>query len=80
MNPPPFSHSFFILEAIEFQASVKDGVIRVPAAYRERLTRPVRVILLTESEPEREDLINQLLLKPRKAKGFRPLSRDAAHE
>ncbi len=68
------------MEAIEFRASVKDGVIRVPAEYRERLTRPVRVILLTDDEPEREDFIGQLLRKPRKVKNFKPLSRDTAHE
>lgn len=36
---------------IEFQTTIKNGMIEIPAAYRERLPQQVRVILLSEEAP-----------------------------
>ena len=36
------------MEAVEFQATVKDGTIEIPREYREGLSARVRVILLPE--------------------------------
>lgn len=74
------------MEAVAFEAEVEGGMIRVPAAYRSRFTRPVRVILLAEeseparSEPMRGDMISRLLKSPRKIKDFKPLSRSDIYE
>lgn len=77
--------------AIEFQSKIRDGVIEVPAEYRERLRREssddmVRVIVLTgeaaekHERPEQPDMLYQLLNNPIQAKGFRPYKRDETHE
>ncbi|MBP6788519.1 MAG: hypothetical protein KA170_13075 [Candidatus Promineofilum sp.] len=77
--------------AIEFESKIRDGVIEVPAEYRERLRREsgddtVRVIVLTGEaaeervRPEQPDMLYQLLNSPIQAEGFRPLKRDEIHE
>lgn len=66
------------MEAIEFQAPVENGMICVPAEYQDRLTKPVRVILLAEQRTGRKNMIDQLLRNPRKVKDFKPLSRALA--
>jgi len=37
--------------AIEFQATIKNGIIEVPHQYRKHLSKRVRVILLVEEAP-----------------------------
>jgi hypothetical protein len=77
--------------AIEFQSKIKDGVIKVPAEYQERLRREsgddtVRVIVLTGAAAEKHgrleqpDILYQLLNNPIQLKGFRPLKRDETYE
>lgn len=75
--------------AIEFQVKVKNGVIEIPAEFREQLQREsgndeVRVIVLTTEQSEREssgnDLIGRLLLAPQPVAPLNPLSRYEAHE
>lgn len=68
------------MKATEFQANVENGLIRVSAEYRSRLTEPVRVILLAEERTERKNMIDRLLESPRKVKGFKPLSREKIYE
>jgi hypothetical protein len=34
------------MQAIEFNATIRNGVIEVPEPYRSRFTQPVRVLLL----------------------------------
>lgn len=41
--------------AIEFQATIKNGIIEIPTAYRGRLPQQVRVIVLGEEAPTSED-------------------------
>jgi len=68
------------MEAVEFQATVKNGIIEIPQEYLESLTSHVRVILLPERPYESSaDLIDRLLAHPVRLKGFRPLGREDAH-
>ena len=77
--------------AIEFQSRIRNGVIEVPAEYRERLRREsegdvVRVIVLTgETDEEqgpsaRPDVLDELLANPIRVKDFKPLNRDETHD
>lgn len=68
------------MEAIEFQANVENGVIRMPAEYQNRFTKPVRVIVLAEQSTQRKNMIDQLLRKLRKVEDFKPLSRKQIYE
>jgi hypothetical protein len=70
-----------VLNAVEFQAIVKNGMIEIPREYRKRLSQRVRVIVLAEEERKAQpaSLIDDLLLNPIKIEGFRPLTRDEAH-
>ncbi len=43
--------------AVEFPARVKNGTIEIPEQYRDRIKEHVRVILLSEEERPRADLI-----------------------
>ena len=66
--------------AIEFQATVKDGMIEIPQQYRKNLSKRVRVILLIEEVPSAtRNFIDQLLTHPVKVEGFRPLTREESH-
>ena len=80
-----------LIFAIEFQSKIRDGIIEVPAEYRERLRRQsgddtVRVIVLTGEAAEmhessdQPDILYQLLNNPIQLKSFRPLKRDETHE
>ncbi|MDQ4078739.1 MAG: hypothetical protein M3220_21165 [Chloroflexota bacterium] len=67
--------------AVEFQTVIKDGVIEVPAEYRDRFHKQVRVILLTpEQNYAAPNLIDRLLEHPLPIKDFRPLGRDEVYE
>jgi hypothetical protein len=86
-----FQRAERLMFAIEFQSKIRNGIIEVPAEYRERLRRQsgddtVRVIVLTgeaageHGHPEQPDILYQLLNNPLQLKGFRPLKRDETHE
>lgn len=63
--------------AVEFQATVKNGTIHIPAEYRKKFRHRVKVILLAEeSMGPTTNLIDQLLAKPLQLKDFRPLPRE----
>ncbi|MCL2344039.1 MAG: hypothetical protein FWC62_09140 [Firmicutes bacterium] len=40
------------MEAYEFQTAVNDGIIRIPAEYRNKVSNRVKVILLSEKPTE----------------------------
>jgi len=66
--------------AIEFQATVKDGIIEIPRKYLRNLTTRVRVILLAEESPKYTvNFIDQLLANPMRVQGFCPLTREEVH-
>ncbi len=52
------------MDAVEFEAIIKDGVIEVPAEYRDRFREPVRVILLA---PERSAVASKADELPRRS-------------
>jgi len=66
--------------AVQFQATVKDGVIEIPAEYRDQVTGRLRVILLAdEMSAVKANRIDFLLAHPGEVQGFRPLTREEAH-
>lgn len=65
------------MQAIEFQTTVKNGVIEIPREHRGRIAGRVRVILLVEEPSERKaDFIDHLLAHPIPVADFRPLKRE----
>ncbi len=68
------------MQTIEFRTKIKNGVIQIPARFKGKLAEEVQVILISKSESiSQPDLIDKLMAKPLKVKGFKPLSRDEAH-
>ncbi len=65
------------MNAIEFQATVKDGIIKVPRKYLRDLSTRVRVILLAEESPKSTvNFIDHLLAHPVRVQDFSPLKRE----
>ncbi len=69
-----------MMQAVEFEAKIKNGMIEVPSQYKDKLHRIVRVILLTDEDQPTSNLIDQLLASPLKVENFKPLSRVAIYE
>jgi len=65
--------------AIEFQTTVKNGIIEIPREYLSNLTNRVRVILLVEEAKSAVNFIDELLAHPVRVKGFRPLTREQVY-
>jgi hypothetical protein len=68
------------MRAVEFQAKIKNGMIEIPAQYKDKLKEIVRVIILTDESETTTNLIDQLLASPLKVKHFKPLSRVEIYE
>jgi len=68
------------MRAIEFQTKVKNGSIIIPEQYRDRIKGNVRVILLTEENSEKFDMVEYLLANPLNIEGFKPLAREEIYE
>ena len=68
------------MQAIEFQAKVKDGNITIPEQYRDSIKGNVRVILLAEDSTENLDMIEYLLSNPLNVRNFKPLTREEIYE
>ncbi|HEY0602985.1 MAG TPA: hypothetical protein VGD58_08735 [Herpetosiphonaceae bacterium] len=66
--------------AFEFQTSIKDGVIEVPAEYRDQLFGTVRVIILAPTTQQSGGIISQLLANPIQDEQFTPLTRDEIYQ
>lgn len=63
--------------AVEFQTTIKNGVIEIPVEYQQNLKRSVRVILLAEDVAQTtKSFIDQLLARPLRVKNFQPLTRE----
>ncbi len=66
-----------MMQAVEFQATVKNGMIEIPRKFRQGLTQQVRVIVLAEERPSQSfNLIDELMQNPLAIEGFEPLTRD----
>ena len=68
------------MQAVEFQAKIKNGTIEIPSQYKDKLKRIVRVIILTDEGETTSNLIDQLLVSPLKVRNFKPLSRAEIYE
>jgi hypothetical protein len=68
------------MHAVEFRAKIKNGMIEIPAQYKDKLKEIVRVIILTDESEPTTNLIDQLLISPLKVKNFKPLSRAEIYE
>ncbi|MGB3585474.1 MAG: hypothetical protein WBA23_02985 [Tunicatimonas sp.] len=72
------------MNAVEFEANITDGVIKVPEQYRDKITSNVRVIILSDTQDDHvsgtSDTISLLLHNPLKVKDFRPLSREDIYQ
>jgi nicotinate-nucleotide pyrophosphorylase len=68
------------MQAIEFQAKVKDGSITIPEQYRDSIKGNVRVILLAEDTTENLDMIEYLLANPLNVRNFKPFTRKEIYE
>ncbi|MCB0114657.1 MAG: hypothetical protein KDD84_11225 [Caldilineaceae bacterium] len=66
--------------AVEFQTTVKNGVIEVPTEYREQLSDSVRVIILSRGKPGGTGIIARLLADPIRDPNFVPMTRDEIYE
>ncbi|MEM4234686.1 MAG: hypothetical protein QXU75_06025 [Candidatus Methanomethylicaceae archaeon] len=65
------------MQAIEFQTTIKNGIIEIPRQYLKNLSDRVRAILLVEQTPKTTmNLIDHLLAHPVRVQGFRPLTRE----
>ncbi len=74
------------MQAIEFEANIEGQSIPLPATVGLPVGQAVRVVLLFDRAPSEatDDLANgpiaQLMRNPRVVPGFKPLTRDEAHE
>lgn len=68
------------MQAVEFQAQVKDGHITIPEAYQRQVEGVVRVIILTQPHSTTPNLLDGLLENPLVIPNFAPLTRDQSHD
>jgi hypothetical protein len=68
------------MNTVEFDAEVADGQIEIPAALREEVQGAVHVVVFSQSPAQGENKIAELLRNPLRVNGFRPLTRDEAHD
>lgn len=67
--------------AVEFEATVRNGVIEVPAEVRESLSDRVRVILLVREERKgKRNRVEYLMDHPVRLADPGPLTREETHE
>lgn len=66
--------------AIEFQTKVENGHIEIPTEFQGQLTGFVRVIVLSEEQRAKTNLLDQLLANPIKLENFVPLTREEIYE
>jgi hypothetical protein len=69
------------MHAVEFEATVRNGLIEVPAELRKALSDRVRVILLIkEPRKGRQNAIEDLMDHPLRLADSRPLTREEIYE
>jgi hypothetical protein len=67
--------------AVEFEATVRNGLIEIPAEVRASLSDQVRVILLVrEARKGKQNRIENLMDHPLHLADSRPLTREEIHE
>ncbi len=68
------------MEAIEFKSKIKNGIIKIPEKYKQKIGNTVKVIVITEKKVKQTDIIDKLLANPIKSKDFSPFSREEIYE
>jgi hypothetical protein len=68
------------MEAIEFRTKIKNGIIQIPKKYKQKISNPVKVIIISEQKEFKADIIDELLENPIKLKDFSPFSREEIYE
>ncbi len=68
------------MQAVEFRTRIKNGIIQIPKKYTNEIGNTVKVIILSEQEYKDSDIVVDLLERPVKIDGFKPLSRDKIYE
>jgi hypothetical protein len=68
------------MEAIEFKTKIKNGTIRIPKKYKEKIGNTVKVIIISEQREKQADIIDELLKNPIKLKDFSPYLREEIYE
>ena len=68
------------MEAIEFKAKIRDGLIRIPDKYRNKTGGYVKVIVLSEQKASKADFIDDLLSDPVRSQDFSPMTREEIYE
>ena len=70
------------MNAVEFEAVVKDGRIEIPADHAETVKGPVRVIVLYghDADAGAVGYFDDLMDNPIRVPGFVPLTREEANE
>ena len=68
------------MEAFEFKAQIKNGVIHIPKKYTQKIGNSVKVIIFSDHNSKHNDIVDELLKHPVKVDGFKPLLRDEIYE
>lgn len=68
------------MHAIEFHATIQDGMIEVPPSYHAQLSKHAKVIVLMDEEPRQTGMLARLLAHPVTRTDFTPLPREAIYE
>ena len=68
------------MSIVKFKTKIRNGKIKIPKTYLNRLSDMVNVILVSDEELQGKDVIAQLIDSPLKVVDFRPLERDKIHE
>jgi hypothetical protein len=72
------------MSTIEFQADVKDGIIKIPESHKSAFLpqENVRVIVIKQAQPQTQssNLLKYLLDNPLQIESFVPLRRDEIYD
>ena len=69
------------MSVITFHTTIHDGMIQIPAEYRDDLPPQVQVIVLPdETAAHAVDFIEHLLTHPLECPDFRPFAREGLYE
>ena len=68
------------MEVIEFKTRIKNGKIRIPEKFKKKIHSTVKVILISDQDIKRDDIIDKLLANPMEVENFNPFLRNEIYE
>lgn len=68
------------MEVIEFKTKIRDGIIMVPKKYRNRVSKKVKVLIMSEATRNHDDIIDKLLASPIEVDDFVPFVRNEIYD